>query len=175
VSSTPRLPLVEGHAFAYTATLAHQPATTDKMETFYGHLWHHGVADTRLKELMRIRNARKTNCLACQSVRFGPAQRAGFDESQADLVDDGYLDSDLPVRAKTALRWADHLLGYGGRPPADLAQAMQEQFTAEEIVEMSLSLAYNIGFSKFQIVLGTEPAELAETPRVVPLRDPVPV
>jgi len=173
MSSNPRVPLLPGYDNAYLGVTAYQPVGTAAMDRFYATAWTQGVADPTIKELMRLRNARTTGCKACQSMRFGPAIEAGFDESQGDLAVDGYESSEQATdRQKAALRWTDRIIGNDGPPDETQLADMQRHFGAAELVEMTLSVAFNVGFSKFQIVLGTETPEVATNPWVLELQAP---
>ena len=63
MSTTPRVgSAVEGHAPSFGTALAHQPALAAGFGALYGTLWTQGIVDQPLKELVRIRNARVTDC-----------------------------------------------------------------------------------------------------------------
>lgn len=78
-------------------------------------------------------------------------------------VDDGWQDSHLPHRHKTALLLADAFLAAGG-PPSPQAQAeLLAEFTEPELVELGIGLALFHGFSKMLIALGLEPEQMDTT------------
>jgi len=63
MSTAPRVPsAVEGEPPSFGTALAHQPALLRAFATLYGTLWTQGNVDQPLKELVRIRNARVTDC-----------------------------------------------------------------------------------------------------------------
>ena len=53
---------VAGEAPAFRTVLAYQPALLAGFEEWYGTLWSHGVVDHPTKEVVRLRNARVTDC-----------------------------------------------------------------------------------------------------------------
>jgi hypothetical protein len=62
MSTTPRIPPDE-HGRAHAGTMfAHRPELGTSFRTLYGTMWRQGVVDQPTKELVRIRNARVTDC-----------------------------------------------------------------------------------------------------------------
>ena len=62
MSTTPRIPPDEhGHAHAGTM-YSHRPVLGRRFSELYGTMWRQGVLDQPTKELVRIRNARVTDC-----------------------------------------------------------------------------------------------------------------
>jgi hypothetical protein len=63
MSSTPRLPsAIEGAPANMGTLLAHAPLAAGAFSRLYGTFWSHGVVDHPTKELVRLRNARRTSC-----------------------------------------------------------------------------------------------------------------
>ncbi len=69
------------------------------------------------------------------------------------------------------LRYTDVFLAGEGPPDAVLVRAMQCEFSAPEIVELSAGIALFMGFSKIAIACGEAPASMPTT--VVPTPDVV--
>ena len=57
-----RLPQPEPGPRAGYGLLAHAPAVLDAFLDLYGRLWRDGVVDHPTKEVVRLRNARITDC-----------------------------------------------------------------------------------------------------------------
>ena len=57
MSTTPRLPM-EGSRSMFVG----RPELDERFRTLYGTMWTEGVVDHPTKELVRIRNARVTDC-----------------------------------------------------------------------------------------------------------------
>lgn len=63
MSTTPRLPsAVAGHDASFGTILAHQPDILRAFAEAYGQFWSKGVLDQSIKEAVRLRNARITDC-----------------------------------------------------------------------------------------------------------------
>jgi len=170
-SSTPRIapPESRGDDAISGSVLAHQPELLRAFLRLYGTLWSHGVVDHATKEVLRLRNARITDCNYCKNVRFSEARREGLTEDLVTLIDDQWQESRLPRRHKIALRLADaFLLDPHGLTP-EARTALRAEFSPAELVEMTAALALFMGFSKITVVLGREPAAMPTT--IVPTPD----
>jgi AhpD family alkylhydroperoxidase len=136
----------------------HHPESWAAFNAFYGTLWTGGAVDEPTKEIGRLRNARVTGCGICKNLRFAGARAAGLDEDTIALVDDGYEASALPHRYKLAARLADALIN-DARIDAELRAALLGEFSDEEIVELTATIATAIAFSKASVAFGA-PAEM---------------
>ncbi|WP_372749118.1 carboxymuconolactone decarboxylase family protein [Litorivivens sp.] len=142
------------------SALALQPEALAAFNQLYGTLWSRGVLDHPSKELARLRNARKTNCVFCKNVRFSQAKAEGLDETQVEQIRDGYEDSDLSSRQKLILSYTDTFLIAPNEIDDALQNAMKGEFSDEEIVELTAALALFMGFSKIAVSLGGMPDSL---------------
>ena len=61
------------------------------------------------------------------------------------------------------LRYTDVFLAGEGPPDAQLVSAMQQEFSAPEIVELTAGIALFMGFSKIAIACGEVPASMPTT------------
>lgn len=63
MSTTPRLPsAIVGKAPSSRTVMANSPAVREAFDRMYATLWSHGIVDLDVKELVRLRNARVTDC-----------------------------------------------------------------------------------------------------------------
>ena len=63
MSKQPRIAsAIPGRQANFGTVLAHLPETAQKFADLYAEFWSNGVADVRIKEMTRIRNARVTDC-----------------------------------------------------------------------------------------------------------------
>ena len=92
----------------------------------------------------------------------------------AQAVEDGWEESGLPHRHKTALLLADAFLAAGGPPKPEAQAALKAEFSEAEIVELGMGLALFHGFSKMLIALGLEPEEMDTTVLPTPGSQPQP-
>lgn len=118
--------------------------------------------DPVTKELVRFRNARRQRCQLCMSLRSAEGLRAGVSEQMLAEVDD-YEFSSLPERQQVALRLADVFLVQPTELSAELIGQVQENFSAEEIVEILLRLVH-WSHNKVMVALGVDGEDM---PRVV--------
>jgi AhpD family alkylhydroperoxidase len=146
----------------------HQPALWAAFNRYYGTLWSEGAVDHATKEVGRLRNARVTGCGICKNLRFDSARDEGLDEARVDLIVDGYEATDLPPRWKLAIRLADALIADARIDPA-LRAALLDEFSAEEIVELTATITTAIAFSKAAVAFGAPdemPLMVVPTPTV---------
>lgn len=63
MSTTPRLAsAIEGKGASGRTVMAHSPAVRKAFDDMYATLWSRGAVDVDVKELVRLRNARVTEC-----------------------------------------------------------------------------------------------------------------
>jgi hypothetical protein len=63
MSTNPRMPsAIDGKAPSIRTVMAHSSAVRQAFDTMYATLWSHGTVDVDVKELVRLRNARVTDC-----------------------------------------------------------------------------------------------------------------
>lgn len=162
MSTTPRLPsAIAGVGSDFRSTLAHAPKVLETFWSVYSTMWSTGDVDHVTRELVRLRNARVTDCGYCRNVRFSVAREQGLDEDMADLVQDGHGGAPLDDRRRAALAMADAFL-FATPRPAEVDTA----FDAGERAELALSLSLFLGMAKVLISLGLEPDAMSTT--VVP-------
>jgi alkylhydroperoxidase family enzyme len=111
------------------------------------------VVDDPTKEVGRLRNARITGCGICKNLRFATARDQGLDEDSVDQIVDGYENSELPDRWKLAIRLADALIA-DARVDEALRAALLAEFSDEQIVELTATIATAIAFSKASVAFG---------------------
>lgn len=137
--------------------MGHQKELFDSFYALYGTMWSGGVVDHPTKEIVRIRNARTTNCGYCRQVRFTQAIEDGLTEDVLSNVVDGYLETDLPERTKAVLQWTDSFLNDPMNCPPDVRSAVVAELGQAGEVELAYALGLFRAFAKVLIVLGLEP------------------
>ena len=158
MSTSPRVSLTDPHArLGLRMVMGHQQELFDRFYDLYGTMWSRGELDHATKEIVRIRNARTTDCGYCRQVRFNVAIDEGLDEGTLAHVVDGYLDSDLPDRTKAVLRWTDAFLTDPLNCPAEVRSAVVAELGQSGEVELAYALGLFRAFAKVLIVLGLEP------------------
>lgn len=104
-------------------------------------------------------------------MRFAVARQEGLDEAQVAMIDDGYASSALAARHKAAIALTDAVLGRRDVDAA-LARELEARFSPAELVELGVTAALCLGFSKIAIALGGAPADMPVV--VVPTPAPLP-
>jgi AhpD family alkylhydroperoxidase len=164
MSTTPRVrSAIDDRPADLRSALAHCPDLATAFHHLYGVMWSEGIVDQPLKETVRMRNARVTDCGFCKNVRFAGAREAGLTEEQVAMIDDGFESSGLSERQKVALRFTDAYLRAPGEMPAEVMADMRERFTEPEVVEIGLALSLFLGMAKVLVSLGTEPVAMDVT------------
>lgn len=63
MSTSPRLPsAIDGKTASIRTVMAHSPTVREAFDAMYATLWSHGQVAHDVKELVRLRNARITDC-----------------------------------------------------------------------------------------------------------------
>jgi AhpD family alkylhydroperoxidase len=137
--------------------LDHQPELFAAFNRLYGTLWSDGVLDQPTKEVARLRNARVTGCNICKNLRFAGAREAGLTEELVDDIVDDVDATDLPDRYKLTVRYTDVLIGDPAGLTDDLRAEMLDEFEPDQIVELTLTAAFAMAFSKAAVAWGPPP------------------
>lgn len=120
-------------------------------------VWLNGPLSPALLEMVRLRNARKVNCVFCKSTRYDIARDAGLNEEKVALIQDGYEDSGLSQREKLLLAYTDQYLDNPAGMSDALRAELAAEFSAEELVHLSLGLLLFNTFSRFAVAMGGMP------------------
>lgn len=124
---------------------------------FYGTFWSQGVLDQATKEVERMRSARAVGCETCRNLRFAGAVEEGLDEAELAKVDDGYAETDLSPRWKTAVAWSDAITGYPITDAPPRRAETEQEFPGAELVELTLQAGLAVAFAKAMVAWGPQP------------------
>jgi AhpD family alkylhydroperoxidase len=105
-----------------------------------------------LKELVKIRASQINGCAICLDMHIREARAAGETEERIYMLN-SWHESDLySAREKAALAWTESLtrLHQTGAPEADY-DMMAAQFSQEEQVQLTMSIAVINAFNKFGV------------------------
>ncbi len=131
-------------------------------------IWDEGPLNPAEIEMARLRNAQRVGCVLCKAVRYDIAIEAGLDEDKVQLIGDQFENSALTPREKLIIAFTDQYLNNPGVPPPALRQQLQAEFTPQELLHLSLVVAYFNGFSRCAVALGGMPDEMPRTEISVP-------
>ena len=108
-------------------------------------------------ELVRLRCARTHNCRICQTLRLADSRAAGVDEDMTAKVD-FYERSDLPERAKVALRVTDAFITQPSLLSGVVAGQARASFGPGELASLCLDIT-KWSTQKIKVALGTDGAD----------------
>jgi AhpD family alkylhydroperoxidase len=105
-------------------------------------------------ELVRLRCARTHHCRICQTLRLADSRAAGVDEDMTAKVD-FYERSDLPQRAKVALRVTDAFITRPDLLSDAVAGQARASFGPAELASLCLDIT-KWSTQKIKVALGTD-------------------
>jgi alkylhydroperoxidase family enzyme len=108
-------------------------------------------------ELVRLRCARTHHCRICQTLRLADSRAAGVDEDMTAKVD-FYERSDLPERAKVALRVTDAFITQPSLLSVVAAGQARAAFGPGELASLCLDIT-KWSTQKIKVALGTDGAD----------------
>jgi AhpD family alkylhydroperoxidase len=108
-------------------------------------------------ELVRLRCARTHHCRICQTLRLADSRAAGVDEDMTAKVD-FYERSDLPERAKVALRVTDAFITQPDLLSDTVAGQARASFGPAELASLCLDIT-KWSTQKIKVALGTDGAD----------------
>jgi AhpD family alkylhydroperoxidase len=108
-------------------------------------------------ELVRLRCARTHHCRICQTLRLAGARAAGVDDAMTAKVD-FYERSDLPERAKVALRVTDAFITRPDLLPEAGAGQARASFGPAELASLCLDIT-KWSTQKIKVALATDGAD----------------
>jgi AhpD family alkylhydroperoxidase len=117
--------------------------------------------DAMTTELVRLRCARTHRCRICQTLRLADARAAGVDEAITAQID-FYEHSDLPDRAKVALRVTDAFIIRPDLLSDRVAEQARMSFEPAELASLCLGIT-KWSTQKIHVALGTDGADGLET------------
>jgi AhpD family alkylhydroperoxidase len=112
-------------------------------------------------ELVRLRCARTHQCRICQTLRLADARAAGADEAMTAQVD-WYEDSNLPERAKAALRITDAFITQPGMLSDATAEQARTLLDPAQLASLCLDIT-KWSTQKIHVALDTDGADTLVT------------
>lgn len=163
MSSQPRVTAPRGHSGnpIRDSALALVPQTLDAYIAMTRALWTQGPLSPAEIEMVRLRNARRVNCVVCKSVRYELAREAGLDENKIQRIDDDHQQhAELSEREKLLLAFTDQYFDAPAQMSQALTDKLQREFSEAELLHLSLALAFFNGFSRCAVALGGMPDQM---------------
>lgn len=136
------------------------PETLDAYMHYNSAIWEAGPLRPAELEVARLRNANCVGCAFCKAVRYDIALADGLTEDRASVVGQADENSELVERDRLIVAFTDQFHSDPGKFTDELRQRLQREFTAAELVHLSLAVAHFSGFSRCAVALGGMPDEL---------------
>lgn len=140
------------------AIRAHSPGVMRSFNQTRADLFHDGVLEFELKELLRAYIAATADCTYCSAY----GQAAEWKQSQDTMKElAGYWESDQYTRRqKVALRYADAIMWDPNLADDELWEKLNDEFNAEEIVELGYWVGFTYGGQRWIKTLQARQGEL---------------
>jgi AhpD family alkylhydroperoxidase len=169
VEFTQRLQLIAARVLdddAWSPALVSPPpvgdaSPADLLKEYQAAVMRGNTLDPMTTELIRLRCARTHRCRICQTLRLADARAAGVDEEITAQID-FYERSDLPDRAKVALRVTDAFIIRPDLLSDTVAEQARMSFEPAELASLCLGIT-KWSTQKIHVALGTDGADGLET------------
>lgn len=137
---------------------AHSPGVMRSFNQTRADLYHDGVLEFELKEMLRAYIAATADCTYCSAY----GQAAEWKESQDAMKElAGYWESDQYTRRqKLALRYADAIMWDPTIADDELWDALNSEFSPEEVVELGYWVGFTYGGQRWIKTLEARQGEL---------------
>jgi alkylhydroperoxidase family enzyme len=141
------------------AIRAHQPAVMASFTRTRESLFHDGLLEEELKELMRAYVATTAECTYCANYGLSKEWKDSPDE-MSNLLN--YATSEAySHRQKIALRYADAIMWDPALADDDLWAQLLDEFTEPEVIELGYWVGFTYGGQRWIKTLGAKQGELA--------------
>ncbi len=142
---------------------AHQPGVMRSFTKTREWIYHDGVVDFDLKELLRAYISLAGECTYCANQGIARDIAQDHDELH-DLLHFDTSERYTP-RQKLALRYADTIMWDPARADDGMWAALRAEFTEAEIVEIGYWVGFTFGGQRWLKTLGAAQGQLAEAMR----------
>lgn len=144
------------------------PETLDHYLALNAAIWDAGPLSAAEIELARLRNARHTGCVLCQAVRYDVAVADGLSEDKVQLIREDDPAAGLSERERLLVAFVDQYNLDPAGIPEKLQRALQAAFREDELLHLSLLVAWFNGSSRCAVALGGMPEEMPRLEISVP-------
>ena len=123
-------------------------------------LYHEGVLDFELKELLRAYIALSGECTYCSNQ--GIAREINADKPQLDKLFSHETSDEYTPRQKLALRYTDAIMWDPARADDAMWEELRAEFTEPELVELGYWIGFTFGGQRWLKTLGSTQGQLQE-------------
>jgi 4-carboxymuconolactone decarboxylase len=125
------------------------------LQAWMGFTWplrHDATSPRGLRELVIMRVAQSTRCAYMWAHHWLMAVDGGLSSAQLELLADWRNSDVFSDLQKSVLRYTDEVIGGHGVEEATF-RALQEAFSAREIIELTLAATFYLNLSRFALAL----------------------
>ncbi len=144
------------------------PETLDHYLALNAAIWDAGPLSAAEVELARLRNARHTGCVMCQAVRYDVAIADGLTEDKVQVIRQDDPMAGLSERERLLVAFVDQYNLDPAGIPESLQQDLLEAFREDELLHLSLLVAWFNGSSRCAVALGGMPEAMPRLEISVP-------
>lgn len=141
----------ENHFFR---TMAHRPEALKSFVPLYGSIMGPGSVERRLKELAYLATSYANECAYCTAAHVATGRKAGITEEELKALQTEQDHGFTPLE-KAVIHYARELTRTADADES--RDALYEQFTDEQIVELTLVVAMANFTNRFNNGLGLQP------------------
>ena len=144
----------------FQAIRAHSPGVMRSFTMSRQWLYHEGVLDFELKELLRAYIALSGECTYCSNQ--GIAREINADKPQLDKLFSHETSDEYTPRQKLALRYTDAIMWDPARADDAMWEELRAEFTEPELVELGYWIGFTFGGQRWLKTLGSTQGQLQE-------------
>ena len=144
----------------FQAIRAHAPGVMRSFTMSRQWVYHEGVLDFELKELLRAYIALSGECTYCSNQ--GVAREIRADKPQLDQLFSHETSDEYTPRQKLALRYTDAIMWDPARADDAMWKELRAEFTEPELVELGYWIGFTFGGQRWLKTLGSTQGQLQE-------------
>lgn len=142
----------------YQSIRAHVPGVMRSFTETRRWIYHNGVLDFALKELVRAYIALSGDCTYCSNQ--GVARELNADDEQRKALLNYETSAVYSERQRIAFRFADAIMWDPAHAGEELWKALRGEYTEAEIVELGYWIGFTYGGQRFLKTLGVTQGQL---------------
>jgi alkylhydroperoxidase family enzyme len=144
----------------FQAIRAHAPGVMRSFTMSRQWLYHEGILEFELKELLRAYIALSGDCTYCSNQ--GVAREIRADQEQLDALFNYQNSDEYTARQKLAFRYADAIMWDASMADDAMWAELTAEFTEAELVELGYWIGFTFGGQRWLKTLGSSQGQLQE-------------
>lgn len=144
----------------FQAIRAHAPGVMRSFTMSRQWLYHEGLLEFELKELLRAYIALSGDCTYCSNQ--GVAREIRADQEQLDALFDYQNSDEYTPRQRLAFRYADAIMWDASMADDTMWAELMAEFTEPELVELGYWIGFTFGGQRWLKTLGSTQGQLQE-------------